>query len=434
MRSQYSWFNTISCAILIVTLSLPIIINPLLDSNFASSNIVLNSLSSPLIILSLILLPLIIIASQSVFSNFQASQVFLFLLVLLTLILILCFSAANILIFYIFFELSLIPTALLIMYWGYQPERIAATIYLLLYTITFSLPLLLALINSISLSANNSFILAPFLLTNYLAPALITLCFIFAFLVKLPIFIFHLWLPKAHVEAPVAGSIILAGVLLKLGSYGLLQILKLTPIAETNLSLPLLTISLTGGIVTSLICFQQTDIKSLIAYASVAHIGLLLAGTLILSSWGWIGALIIMVAHGIASSGLFALANYTYKISHSRNIFLIKGLLTYSPSISFWWFLFLSFNLAAPPSLNFASEIFLITALLSKIFLAIIPTVIMVIIAAAYSIGLYTTLNHGQLSSFLSPPQQLPLSFHPTLFFHFLPILALIFSPTLIRP
>ena len=310
----------------------------------------------------------------------------------------------------------------------------AATIYLLLYTIAFSLPLLLALINSISLSANNTFILTPFLTTNYLSPTLITLCFIFAFLVKLPIFLFHLWLPKAHVEAPVAGSIILAGVLQKLGSYGLLQILSLTPILETNVILPLLALTLIGGVIASLICFQQTDIKSLIAYASVAHIGLLLAGTLVLSSWGWTGALIIIIAHGIASSALFALANYTYKLSHSRNMFLIKGLLTFSPSVSFWWFIFLSFNLAAPPSLNFAREIILISALLSKVFLALIPAIIMVIIAAAYSIGLYTSLNHGQLTSFLSPAQHLTLSFHPTLLFHFIPLIALIFNPALIAP
>ena len=417
-----------------IFLALPLLINFSLDTSIITPLFCLTSLSSPLILLTLLLLPLIILASQKIYLNLQSPQFFIFLLVILTLVLLICFSVSNIFSFYILFELSLIPTALLIICWGYQPERVTATIYLLLYTITFSLPLLLAIINFSSKVLRNSFSLSSFIYSSYSSPFLITLCFIFAFLVKLPIFLLHLWLPKAHVEAPVAGSIILAGVLLKLGSYGLLRIIPIAPLSQTNLPLLLVTLSLIGAVVTSLICTQQTDIKRLIAYASVAHIGLLLVGTLLLSTWGWTGAILIMIAHGIASSGLFALANYSYIITQTRNIFIIKGLLSFVPAISLWWFIFLALNLAAPPSLNFAREIFLITATLPTIRFSAFPIIIIIILSAAYSIILYTSLNHGQSSSFLSPTLSLPLTLHPTIIFHLFPLLILVLFPSLLSP
>ena len=157
-----------------------------------------------------------------------------------------------------------------------------------------------------------------------------------AFLVKLPLYSTHLWLPKAHVEAPVAGSIILAGILLKLGVYGLLRVYSSIPHLPTSLFFIIVPLSLVGAVMTSLICLRQTDFKALIAYSSVGHIGLLAGGLFSSFLWGWQGALTIRVAHGLCSSGLFALANILYLTANTRSLFLIKGLQAYFPTITMW--------------------------------------------------------------------------------------------------
>lgn len=155
-----------------------------------------------------------------------------------------------------------------------------------------------------------------------------------AFLVKLPVYLGHLWLPKAHVEAPVAGSIILAGVLLKLGGYGLIRIVPLIQESLKLFSPILVSIGLIGGVIASFICIRQTDCKSLVAYSSVAHIALVIVGLSINSFLGWAGAIIIMVAHGLCSSGLFALVGIVYERIGTRNLVLLRRIIVSAPLLT----------------------------------------------------------------------------------------------------
>ena len=387
----------------------------------------IDQLRTLLVSLTIWISALILIASQKIIQEEKKRKSFMLTLTRLSFVLVIAFTTHNILLFYIFFEASLIPTLLLILGWGYQPERLQAGIYLIIYTVTASLPLLLSLIFIYQNSFHLSITLHHWsLFQNNRILSMWWLITISAFLVKTPLYLTHLWLPKAHVEAPVAGSIVLAGILLKLGSYGLLRIRTKFIILRKTLSPIIIRVSLIGGVITSLICVRQTDVKSLIAYSSVRHIGLATAGIMSNTLWGWQGAFIILLAHGLCSSCIFALANITYETTHSRRIYITKGLITLFPAITFWWFWFSACNIAAPPSLNLGAEIILISRALSFSTLTAIPLSLIAFLAAAYSLLLYTSTQHGQSPIFHNPlslftPRNITISL-----LHFIPLITLI--------
>lgn len=346
-----------------------------------------------LILLRIWICSLIIIAREKLYKYNFYLNFFIFNIIFLLIILYLTFSVINLFIFYLFFEGRLIPTLILIIGWGYQPERIQAGIYLLFYTLFVSLPLLLGIFY---IFYEINCLMIYFLKFYDYNIYLLYLRIILAFLVKIPIYFVHLWLPKAHVEAPVSGSIILAGIILKLGGYGLFRVLIFLQTISFKLNFLWIIIRLIGGFYISLKCLCQIDIKSLIAYSSVAHIGIVIRGIITINYWGYIGSYLLIIGHGLCSSGIFCLANINYERLQRRRLFLNKGIINFIPSLRLWWFLLLSAAIAAPPSLNLLGEISLINSLVSWSWLTIIILILISFFRAAYRLYLYSFTQHGK--------------------------------------
>nr|QNJ33898.1 NADH dehydrogenase subunit 4 [Alitta succinea] len=387
----------------------------------------LDHMSNMLIILTMWIMPLVITASQNILIN-KNEQGFMTNIIALTMILIFAFLTSNLFSFYIMFEASLIPTLFIIMKWGYQPERLQAGLFLMLYTITASLPLLMAIATQFNNKINNMF----FPINSFSSYSMtLWLVMNMAFMVKLPLFVFHLWLPKAHVEAPVAGSMILAAVLLKLGGYGMLRAMYLIPPIQHPMKFYIMSLTLWGGMITSLICVRQQDLKSLIAYSSVGHMSLVMAGVLSNTHWGLWGAIAMMIAHGLLSSALFASADMAYYYSNSRSLIMNKGMNIMIPTMSMMWFMMAAANMAAPPSCNLMAEIMLITCSTVTTKVMIIPLGIMSFVAAAYSLTMYVSMNHGPSNPLNTPSMNL----NPRNLFiitsHLTPIIIIMLMPTL---
>jgi NADH-ubiquinone oxidoreductase chain 4 len=301
------------------------------------------------------------------------------------------FFCLNLFVFYVIFEFIFILMFIFLLSWGYSPERLQASFYIVFYTIVVSFPFLIYIIiiepSIFSIKFRSIYI--------YEMDKFWWFFLFIVFLVKLPTYGVHLWLPKAHVEAPVSGSIVLAGVLLKLGGYGMFRFSFMCKI-QLQFSIGyFISIGLVGRLVRCFLCIRQSDLKSLVAYSSVCHMGFFLSGIFRISTFGQRGRVFILIAHGFCSSCFFYILYILYERFHSRRIIIMKGILYLFPSFTIFWFIFSVLNIGVPPSFSFFSEVSILVGVLGVNFIRVFLVIMILLFAGIYCIFLFTISCHG---------------------------------------
>jgi NADH-quinone oxidoreductase subunit M len=309
------------------------------------------------------------------------------------------FCALDLVLFYVFFEFGLVPMFLIIGIWGGQ-RRVYAAFKFFLYTLLGSVLMLAAILAMINISGTSSI---PVLMTYHFAPQVQTwlwLAFFASFAVKMPMWPVHTWLPDAHVEAPTAGSVILAGILLKMGGYGFMRFsLPMFPQASQLFTPLIFALSVIAIVYTSLVAFRQVDIKKLIAYSSVAHMGFVTMGIFSGNLQGEQGALFQMLSHGLISGALFLCVGVVYDRMHTREIAFYGGIVNRMPWYAAVFMLFTMGNVGLPGTSGFVGEILTMTGAYGASTWTAIIAATGVILSAVYALTLYRRVVFGELTN-----------------------------------
>lgn len=313
--------------------------------------------------------------------------------------LVIVFSTLDLIIFYIFFESILIPMFFVIGIWGSRTRKLKAAYQFFLYTLIGSLFMLLAMFYIFFETGSSDYQVLNFVAFSEEKQIYLWLAFFLAFSTKVPMVPFHIWLPEAHVEAPTTGSVILAGILLKMGTYGLIRFcLSLFPYASIFFTPLIFTLSVIAIIYTSLTTLRQIDLKKIIAYSSIAHMGLVTIGIFTFNLSGLEGSLLIMLSHGFVSSALFLCIGILYDRYHTRLIKYYSGLVQVMPVFSFFFLFFSISNLAFPATSSFVGEFLTIVGSFFTNTLTTFFALISMILGAAYSLWFCNRILFGILT------------------------------------
>jgi len=350
------------------------------------------------VILTTLIVPICLISSFNVIS-FRLKE-FTISFILLEFFVLIVFVVLDLVLFYVFFESVLLPMFAIIGIWGSRQRKVRAAYFFFLYTLFGSVLMLLAILIVYFQTGSTDIQL---LFTSEFSESrqlLLWLGFFFSFAAKVPMLPVHIWLPEAHVEAPTSGSVILAGVLLKIGSYGLIRFsLPLFPYATVYFTPLVYSLCSLAVIYTSLTAIRQSDIKRIIAYSSVAHMNLILIGLFSLNSQGIEGSLLQMLSHGLASSALFLCVGVLYDRHHSRLVKYYGGLSQLMPLFSIIFLFFTMSNIAIPGTSSFIGEFLILSGIFqTNIFVAALGATGMVL-GGAYSLWLLNRIVYGDLNT-----------------------------------
>jgi proton-translocating NADH-quinone oxidoreductase chain M len=348
------------------------------------------------LLLSTLLIPLCLLASWSSVTVYVKEYFIAFLL--MEAFLVLVFSVSDLLLFYIFFESILIPMYVVIGVWGSRERKIRAAYMFFLYTLLGSVLMLLGVLYIYVQVGSTDY----GTLLNYefsvLEQKLLWLSFFTSFAAKVPMFPAHIWLPEAHVEAPTAGSVILAGILLKLGTYGFLRFsLPLFPLASFFFSPLIYTLSIMGVVYASLTAIRQTDLKRIVAYTSVAHMNLVVLGLFSFNIIGLEGAIIQSISHGFISSALFLIVGVLYDRHHTRMLKYYSGLVHTMPFFSALFLLFTMANIALPGTSSFVGEFLILIGVFKVSTAGAFLSATGMVFGGAYSLLLFNRIVYGNL-------------------------------------